>query len=83
MQQEEVVEAVAWERMEGEEGRRHAWGEKDRHLWMGRAGREEATAGKLPSTQEGGLEVVVLGVGHTPGPLVVHTRGKSPLHLQP
>ena len=84
VQWEEVVEAVAWEKMEGEEGRWQAWEERDWHWWMGRAGREEATAGKLPSTQEGGLEgVVVLRERHTPGPLVVHTRGKSPLHPLP
>ena len=53
------------------------------HGWLGRAGREEATAGKLPSTQERALEVVALAERNTPGPLVDRTHGKSPLRLLP
>ena len=42
----------------------------------------EATVGKLPSTLELGPEVVALAQQrHTVGLQVVHTRGRSRLHL--
>ena len=43
----------------------------------------EATVGKLPSTLEFGPEVVALAEQqwHTVGLQVVHTRGRSRLHL--
>jgi len=51
---------------------------------MGKGERGEATAGKLPSTREGELELVVLVERYIQGLMVVdHKRGKIPLHLSP
>ena len=50
--------------------------------WRAREVTMEATVGKLPSTLELGPEVVALAQQrHTVGLQVVHTRGRSRLHL--
>ena len=51
--------------------------------WGAREGTMEATVGKLPSTLELEPEVVALAEQrrHTVGLQVVHTRGRSRLHL--
>lgn len=51
--------------------------------WRAREVTMEATVGKLPSTLELGPEVVALAEQqrHTVGLQVVHTRGRSRLHL--